>query len=308
MHRFNHHHTAGVASLSAFLCALSLGLCVRSSPAADPVPDRKLAFKTIGETTLHLHVFDPEQAAQAGRPRAAIVFFFGGGWNGGSPSQFYPHCAHLARQGVVAMSAEYRVKSRHQTTPFDCVADGKSAIRWVRAHADELGIDPNRIAAGGGSAGGHVAAATATVPGLDDPQDDSQISPRPNALVLFNPVYDNGSNGYGYERVKERYQEISPLHNIRRGIPPAIVFLGTADKLIPVSTAKEFKRRMQRVGSRSELFLYQDQPHGFFNHGRGDGEHYRQTVAEMDRFLKSLGYFDPASSSSDAKSGSAPQK
>ncbi|QDU36930.1 Acetylxylan esterase precursor [Maioricimonas rarisocia] len=258
-----------------------------------PQPDREIVYKTTQQGPLKLHVFLPE-GHQATDKRPAIVFFFGGGWVGGSPSQFYPQCRHLAEQGMVAISAEYRVRSRHKTTPFECVADGKSAIRWVRSHADELGIDPQKLAAGGGSAGGHVAAATATVPGLDDPEDDTSVSAVPDALVLFNPVYDNGPEGYGYDRVKERWQEISPMHNIREGMPPAIVFLGTKDKLIPVETGKAFEKKMENVGSHSELMLFEGAEHGFFNPGKGDGSAYRETVAAMDRFLTELGFLKAA--------------
>ena len=135
----------------------------------------------------------------------------------------------------------------------------------------------------------HVAAAIATVPGLNAKNDDLALSARPNALLLFNPVYDNGPGGFGHSRVKDRYREISPLHNIHKGMPPAIVFLGTRDKLIPVATGQAFKKKMEEVGSRSELFLYQDQPHGFFNRSRSP-KHFLATVTEMDRFLTSLGY------------------
>lgn len=273
------------------LCIASTLPLLRTSDAADrPEPTRLIPYKIVGDVTLNLHVFAPAGHAASDR-RAAIVFFFGGGWNGGSPTQFYPHCAHLAEKGVYAAAAEYRVKSRHGTTPFECVKDGKSAVRFLRANADNLGLDPDRIAAGGGSAGGHVAAATATVPGLNETGEDTSVSERPNALVLFNPVYDNGPDGCGHARVKDRFREISPLHNIRRGMPPAIVFLGTEDKLIPVATAEDFKKKMKAVGSRSELTLFEGEAHGFFNYGRGDGSAYRLTVAAMDKFLESLGYF-----------------
>lgn len=275
--------------------SLILSLLVVSQPVKAQEkrsePDRKLTYKTIGDVELQLHVFDPPNS---GEQNAAIVFFFGGGWNSGAPSQFYPHCRHLADRGMVAMSAEYRVKSRNATTPFECVQDGKSALRFVRSHAEELKIDPQRIAAGGGSAGGHVAAAVATVPGLNEPEESTDVSCVPDALVLFNPVYDNGPDGYGYDRVKERYQEISPLHNIRPGIPPAIVFLGTEDKLIPVATGKSFQEKMREVGSRSELMLFDGEPHGFFNYGRGDNANYEATVAAMDEFLGSLGFLKAA--------------
>ncbi len=278
------------ACLSVISILLSSpGLAAPKQRLKRPRPDRSVVYKQVGGATLKLHIFEPSDHAPTDK-RPAIVFFFGGGWIGGSPSQFYPHCAYLASRGMVAMAADYRVKSRNKTTPFECVEDGQSAIRWVRAHAAELGIDPERIAAGGGSAGGHVAAATATVPSLVESSDDQGVDFRPNALVLFNPVYDNGPGGYGYDRVKDRYREISPIHNIHPGMPPAIVFLGTKDKLVPVKTAKAFQSKMKAVGSRSDLVLFEGEPHGFFNFGRGDGSNYRMTVRAMDKFLTSLGW------------------
>ena len=245
-------------------------------------------YKQVGDTKLFLHAFNPKGHKASDR-LPAIVFFFGGGWNGGTPKQFDPHCRYLASRGMVAITAEYRVKSRNKTTPFECVKDGKSAIRWVRANADKLGVDPSHVAAGGGSAGGHVAAATGNCPGLEEKGEDMKISSKPNALVLFNPVYDNSSKGWGHIRVKSRWKEISPMHNIAKGSPPTIVFLGTKDKLIPVSTAEEYHKRMKDIGSRSELNLYKDATHGFFNKGK-KGEHYPDTIAKMDKFLVSLGW------------------
>jgi len=190
---------------------------------------------------------------------------------------------------MVAIVADYRVRSRHQTTPFECVKDGKSCVRWIRSHAKRLGIDPQRIAAGGGSAGGHVAAATGNVPGLEETNADTAISSRPDALLLFNPVYDNGPGGYGHSRVKDRYQEISPLHNIRANAPPTIVFFGTKDKLVPVATAQKYENKMKAAGNRCETHYFPDQPHGFFNENRSKRS-YQETVLFMDRFLMSLGY------------------
>ena len=112
-------------------------------------PDKTLEYKKVDGHSLKMNIFLPE-GHKATDKRPAIVFFFGGGWNGGSPSQFYPFCKHLASKGMVAMSAEYRIKSKHKTNPDACVKDGKSAIRWARKNAAEWGIDPNRIAAGGG--------------------------------------------------------------------------------------------------------------------------------------------------------------
>ena len=245
-----------------------------------------VAYKTIGDIKLFIYIFNPKDHQKSDKQPAAVFFF--GGWNGGVPTQFQHHCRYLASRGMVAMVADYRVKSRQGTTPKECVMDGKSAVRWIRSNAANLGVDPQRIAAGGGSAGGHVAAAAGTVVGMEQPGEDVSVSSRPNALMLFNPVYDNSPNGYGHSRVKDVYPQISPMHNIKKDTPPTIVFLGTRDSLIPVATANEYKKRMEAVGSRCDLHLYEGQPHGFFNYNKQ--KYYLDTVEKMDAFLVSLNY------------------
>ncbi len=219
----------------------------------------------------------------------AIVFFFGGGFKGGTLDQFEPHARYFSELGMIGIRVDYRVSSLHGTTPFESVKDAKSAIRYIRKHARELHIDPDRIVASGGSAGGHLAAATGTLPGLEEEGEDLSISSRSNAAVLFNPVYDNGPDGYAYERIGERYKEISPAHNIHEGTPPTIVFLGTEDRLIPVSTAERYKKNMEDAGNRCDLFLYEGEGHGFFNYKYP--EYYEKTIAETTQFLKSLDFF-----------------
>lgn len=253
-----------------------------NQPAATPV------YKRLGNVELRLHIFHAH-AAGAG-PKPCIVLFFGGGFVGGDPGQFYPHCQYFSGRGMEAMAAEYRIKSKHGVAPYECVADAKSAIRWVRRNAEELGIDPDRIVAGGGSAGGHLAAATGTLPGFDEPAEDPAVSARPNALVLFNPVYDNGPEAYGHERVKDRWREFSPLHNISAETPPTIVFMGTEDRLTPVETCKRFRDRMREEGVRSDLWVYEGHGHGFFNFADGRNPAYYATVYAADRFLASLGF------------------
>jgi acetyl esterase/lipase len=275
-----------ILTFSLFLFSVS----ATQGKVASPIEGAEhLAYKEASGSNLILNVFYPEGHDPKKDKRPAIVFFFGGGWSGGNPAQFEPHCEYLSSRGMVAMSADYRVRSRQGTPPFECVKDGKSAVRWIRQNAKKLGIDPERLAAGGGSAGGHVAAATGTVPGLEEEGEDLSVSSQPNALALFNPVYDNGPKGYGHSRVAERYKEISPIHNIRKGTPPAIVFLGDQDKLIPVSTAERYKILMEKAGSRSDLHVYAGQPHGFFNKGK-KGNYYEKTVLEMDKFFVSLGW------------------
>ena len=146
--------------------------------------------------------------------------------------------------------------------------------------------------AGGGSAGGHVAATTGICDGLDDPAEkDSQVSSKANALLLFNPVYDNGENGYGHDRAKKWFPAISPAHNITKDDPPTIVFLGSKDALIPVATAEKFDRDLKAVGVKSELWTYQGQSHGFFNESKSQ-KSFIDTVLKMDAFLISLGWLE----------------
>lgn len=253
---------------------------------AEVTPDRKVVYKKRGSVELKLHIFNPE-GHQASDLRPAIVFFFGGGWKQGSPSQFYPQCRHLAGRGMVAISAEYRVQKQHGTSPRECVKDGNSALRWLRKNAKELGIHPKKIAAGGGSAGGHVAAATGMAVGIFEEGEDSRWNSRPDALVLFNPVYDNGPGGYGHGRVKAYWREISPRHHLDSQTPPTIVFLGTEDHLVPVETAKSYRDEMLKHGVRSELHLYNGEKHGFFNESK-----YTETLHEMTLFLRSLGFLE----------------
>ena len=273
--------------IACCLAATTTAKTVKTPPPLEGADT--VVYKEASDSKLILNVFYPEGHNPKKDKRPAIVFFFGGGWTGGNPKQFQPHCEYLASRGMVAISADYRVKSRQGTSPFECVKDGKSAVRWIRANAKKLGIDPDRLAAGGGSAGGHVAAAAGNLPGLEEKGEDLSISSKPDALVLFNPVYDNGPKGYGHSRVAARYKEISPLHNLRKGSPPTIVFLGDKDTLVPVSIAEAYKKKMEAAGSRSELRVYAGQPHGFFNQGRKGG-YYQKTVLEMDKFLLSLGW------------------
>lgn len=217
----------------------------------------------------------------AGKP--AILFFFGGGWVGGTIDQFEPHSRYFAERGIVAFTADYRVKSRHETTPFESVSDGKSAVQWLQEHADELGIDPERIVVAGGSAGGHVAASTAIL--RDQPP---SLHRMPAALVLFNPVVDTTPAGFGSTTIGERYMELSCTHHITAQLPPTLLFHGTADKTVPFANAEAFRDRMLQHGNRCELVAYEGEGHGFFNFAR-HREIYEQTVHTASQFLQSLG-------------------
>jgi acetyl esterase/lipase len=284
-----------------------LSLCVALTAGAQEKSSKKKAggyppviegtksetYRKVGDTELKVWIFEP--ATKATKPLPAIVFFFGGGWVGGSPTQFEPQSRHLASRGMIAIVADYRVKTRQDAKPADCVADAKACVRWVRTNAARLGIDPQRIAVGGGSAGGHLAASVATLPGLDDAKDDKSVSCLPNALVLFNPGtvmapfpgLDLKGFGAGLDKAKFGCEptEISPLHHVKKGTPPTIIFHGKADTTVPYTTVEKFAEVMKAAGNRCELVGYEGQPHGFFNKAK-----YAETLAETDAFLVSLGY------------------
>ncbi len=241
-------------------------------------------YKTTNAHQLQLWHKAPAQGTDE-QPAPAIVFFYGGGWINRNIVHFRRQADHLVSLGMHAILADYRSSQTYGGTPFDCVEDAKSAMRYIRRQAQRWGIDPTKLTAAGGSAGGHLAACTALVPGLNAVDDPDECCV-PQALVLFNPVYDNSPDGYGHDRIQERWPEISPMHHIQASAPPNIVFLGTEDHLVPVPTAKEWQAQMQANGVRSELHLYEGGTHGFFNHGSA----YQDTLEKTIEFLASLNF------------------
>jgi len=261
-------------------------------------------YKTIGDVKLNVWMFKPD-GHQATDKRPAIVFFFGGGWRGGTPQQFEHQCRYLASRGMVAMTADYRVLSRHGTPATACVADAKSAVRWIRANAERLGVDPQKIVASGGSAGGHIAACTAVIDGFDEDGEDTAVSSVPNAAVLFNPALVlasvDGQPPLDAERMVSLEKrmgvepaKLSPYHNVKKDQPPTLVLHGKADSTVPYRTAELFTKAMTDAGNRCELAGFDDEPHGFFNFGRSGNRMFVATMKRTDAFLGSLGYLEGA--------------
>ena len=267
----------------------------RITKAEAPQNGTRHIYKTIGNIDLPLYVFQNQQS-QVHNKRPAIVFFFGGGWTGGSPVQFEKQCEHFSKRGMVAITVEYRVSSRHGVKIDDCIEDAKSAMRWVRAHADELGIDPNRIAAAGGSAGGHLAACTSVIEKFDASSDDKAISAKPNALVLFNPAlaiaWDERMpqelRAIAQQKMSGRsrapIQDVSPLTYASTEQPPCIMFFGTSDRLL--QGAQLYQEDSTEAGNLCEIVTYDGKGHGFFN----SGEHYDLTLAAADTFFVNCGW------------------
>jgi acetyl esterase/lipase len=248
------------------------------------------------------------KAHKPGYKAPAVVFFYGGGFLFGDIRRYQTQATHLALRGLVTVLADYRVKCRHGSTIMDSVSDGKSAMRWVRAHADELGIDPSRIAAVGSSAGGLMAAADALVTDFDDPT-DPKVDARPNALILYNPalamtspkVIHNLTVNWG-QAVADRAPAFSPIDHLDRGLPPTIIFQGTADKGVSPATAEDFCERARALKSDCEVVLYPEAPHGFTEIwlGLDDPANFprteywaEDTSRRTDAFLTKLGWLPP---------------
>ncbi len=280
-----------------FLTALLVSISAFGQKSYPPQIEgaKEHVYKTIGDVELKLWEFSGKAEADDKRP--VIVFFFGGGWKSGSPMQFVPHAQHFSDQGIVAFVADYRVSSRHGTLAKDCVADARDAIRFVRSHAEKLKIDPDRIAAGGGSAGGHIAACL----GVISEDENSAVQ----AMALFNPACVlapiDGQSPWESDRSEELLERmgtdpvsLSPAHQVSQGAPPCVIFHGEADTTVPFATAETFARKMKEVGSKCILHGYEGAGHGFFNFGRktpsGEKSAYEQTLVELDVFLVELGW------------------
>jgi acetyl esterase len=255
--------------------------------AAQLEPTRVVVYKRVGDRELHLNVFEPQGCKPTDR-RACFLTIHGGGWTGLDPRRQYPFAAHFAKLGMVGISVQYRLaKSGSGTTVFDCVRDSRSAMRYVRAHAAEFGVDPRRIVANGGSAGGHLAAGTALFDGVDEPGEDTSVSCVPDALVLYFPVIDTSKEGYGNGKIGARWREISPLDRVHSGVPPTIIFHGTGDTVTPFKGAQAFRDAMLKAGNRCELVVNEGGAHGYLMRDRAS---YEETLHKTEAFLASLGF------------------
>jgi iduronate 2-sulfatase len=252
-------------------------------------PDAIVPYAQTPQGELVLHVFKPE-GLKAGDKRAALVAFHGGGWRSGNPRAFYSQAHYLTSRGMVVICPQYRIGKDHGTTPIESTYDAMQAMQYVRANAHEFGIDPDRIAAAGGSAGGHLAAATATVRGYESKEAGLEgVSPRPNALVLFNPVLDTGPLGFGHWYIKPDWRVISPINQMDGAQPPTIIFNGDRDTTTTAERCLAYAEKMHALGNRCEVVLYPDEFHSFFHRGNHP-QNFADTLTRSADFLQGLGY------------------
>ncbi|RBP39688.1 acetyl esterase/lipase [Roseimicrobium gellanilyticum] len=251
-----------------------------------PQPTEKKVYKEAGDTKLELWIWKPE-GWKAEDKRGAVVFYHGGGWRNGSPMAFSRQSAELAKLGMVAISVQYRLTSQSGVTIPDCVKDARSAFRWVRSHATELGIDPTKIAAGGGSAGGHLAATLATLDEVNDAKDDLSVSTKPAALLLFNPAVklDFRRATEVTATKQEELLKVSPYHHLKAGHPPTIIFHGDADNTVPIDTVQAYAAKVKELGGTCVMEVSPGDSHGYFNREPA----YTKTLEKSISFLREQG-------------------
>lgn len=240
---------------------------------------RTVTYRRVDGVSLELSLFLPTTQPEGARRRPAVVFFFGGGWVHGTPIQFYPECAALAAAGCVAVSADYRRGVVGGGPPVAAVDDTQAALRWVRQHAEELGIDPNRIVAAGASAGGHLAMLAAW----------AEPAARPNALFLLYPILDTGPDGFGHAVWGGAFRDYSPLHRLVNSpcaLPPMVIITGADDAAARAATAMAFQRTVLATGGACDLVVIPGGKHPLYAYREGGGPLREAVVARLLRFVE----------------------
>jgi len=266
------------------LTAICLAMIPPSLAAAEP-KNEVYAMRGDRELTVTLHYPDDWSPDDA---RSSIIFFYIGGWSAGSTEQFLRQADYLASRGMVTARADYRVKRRDGVTPDECVRDARTAVRWMKKNAGRLGIDPEKLVASGGSAGGHLAACTMIDDSIDAADDDLTISTRPAAMILFNPVLTFQTPQLK-ARLADRHDladRISPIAFLDENTPPALILFGSDDKLLAL--AEPYWTRAKQLGVRADRFIADGQGHGFINRSPWQ----ERTLIAADAFLVSLGLLD----------------
>lgn len=241
----------------------------------------RVVYKRSPQGELSLFVLRP---TEVGRPLPAVVYFTGGGWRNGEPHNMVANAAWFRDRGWIGIAADYRVSSRHGTTPLECVKDARSALRFVRANAAKLGIDPTQIVAAGGSAGGHIAACCAYDCGVDEATDDRTVSPRPAALALHNPV----TGGPGFEvEFFGKHPNVAPVRHVDATWPPTVMSCGTDDEVTPYADAVAFASTLRAAGVPAELITVEGALHSC--DWPSSNPNFEPTMRRMAAFLAANG-------------------
>jgi acetyl esterase/lipase len=257
-----------------------------------PGPERiegtePFVYRATPTGVLRLHVLRPAAETSTG---AAVIGISMGGWMSGNVANFMPNARLLAARGVTVIMPDIRSWCRDGANIVDQVVDSKAAVRWVRSHAVELGIDPARIAVAGGSSAGHLALSTAMFAEIDAAEERVTKS-RPDLLLLFFPCVDPTSEieqAVSEPAIGTRGAEVSPLLHLAAGLPPTIILQGTDDPLL--DNVREFCRRSGELGNSCDYHEYAGAKHGFMRQGQ---DHYEEGFAALLAFLERRGFASP---------------
>ena len=278
----------------------------RARGTAEDLP-RAFEYVRRGETPLHLYVFSPPSVSPSVRAKAAgaILLFHSGGWTRSRPQAMFERARGFAAAGLVAIPVEYRL-SAGAVTPVEAFDDTCEAFRWVRAHADELGVDPKRVAGYGASAGGVMVAATATAgcPGPGAGKATRTTDGRPQALVLVSTGFDleHSETFHKLSRPDTNAADYSPLAHLTTDLPPTFVAQGTEDSVTPLASARAFCARARSLGRTCELQIYPGLGHLLTrnladqrNNADPDPQAAGDALDRQLRFLAGLGFTSPVS-------------
>lgn len=247
-----------------------------------------VVFGRGGDRELRCDVFRPPFP----EPNApAVLLLHGGGWQSGDRSQLRGYGILLGREGYVCVAAEYRLAPG---SPWPAqIHDVKAAIRWMRAEAGSLGIDPGRIAVEGNSAGGHLALLAAGTPGLAEFEGEGGNAGAPTDVAAVLAVYPPTLlpkvpgelapvvGAFHDEEPDERAQLASPVTHVSPSFPPTLLIHGGADELVPVRASTLMYEKLAEAGVPVDLHVFAGQPHAFDAEARFG----RLCAAEMQLFL-----------------------
>ena len=267
-------------------CALVSFLHAETDASKHTAQGKVYTYKEVKGEARELEVFFPEGHDATSDSRPGIILFHGGGWGGGSRDALSYQCDYFASRGLVAATVTYRLATKERAAKMKegrsrkriCIPDAKSAIRWFKQHAGELGVDPERIIAGGGSAGAHISLIATTSPGMNDRNDPKEIDTSVIAYVLFNPALSEGD---------AKDPAIDVIQHLCVGFPPAIAFFGSDDSWL--DGWEPAYEKLKKLGNESvEVYIAEGEKHAFFNHQPWTD----LTLAAADRFLHKLGLIE----------------
>lgn len=266
------------------------------------VIQKNLVYKEVQGKQLMVDVFTTGELMKKD-DNPAIAFFHGGGWAYGSPSEFYNACKRYTKKGFVTFSFSYRLAIQEDgtipnpdITPVECTKDARSALRWMKENADELHIDPDKIVASGQSAGGQLAISTAIMDDINESTDNLTIDPTPLALLLFSSNLNTLEPWLDYlmgDRRKEIWS-ISPYHNLKAGMPPAIEFHGTEDPQVPFYIVNFYARKTRDLGNTFIQIPFEGTGHYLAEGDSTYATYFDEGVlVRADEFLKNQGLMPP---------------